>query len=131
MLFILDLLLLALRRRLLLLLKLDIRKLQTNELLRLGRVAGGNVLQLLGRMHHEHMGNRGNVAVARRIRILINVALVNRQVRKLGLNRLPVQLLTCATPGGGEVNKNRGRELILPIQLLKLFLRLEGNHPFL
>jgi len=94
---------------LLLLLSLDIAEVQANELLRLGRVAGGNVLQLLGRMHDEHVGNGANAAVARRIRILVHVALVNGQVRKLRLNRLPVQLLTRATPGGGEVNENRCR----------------------
>jgi hypothetical protein len=88
---------------------LDIGQIEANELLRLGCVAGGNVLQLLGRMHDEHVGNGANAAVARRIRILVNVALVNGQVRKLRLNRLPVQLLTRATPGGGEVNENRCR----------------------
>lgn len=97
------------RRLLLLLLRFNIAEMQANELLRLGCVAGGNVLQLLGRMHDDHMGNRANAAVARRVRILINVALVNGQVRKLRLNRLPVQLLTRATPGGGEVNENRCR----------------------
>lgn len=88
---------------------LDIGQIEANELLRLGGVARRNVLQLLGRMHHEHMGNRAHVAVARGIRILVQVALINSQTRKLGLNRLPVQLLTGTTPGGGEVNENRGR----------------------
>ena len=59
-------------------------------------------------MHHEHVGNGADVAVARGIRILVDVALVNCEARKLGLDRLPVQLLTRATPGGREVNENRG-----------------------
>ena len=60
-------------------------------------------------MHHQHVGNGADVAVTRRIRILVDVALVKSEARKLGLDRLPVQLLTGATPGGREVNENRGR----------------------
>jgi len=58
---------------------------------------------LLSRMYDGEVRNAAYLAKTRSIIVLIYVALVDSEIRKFSLEKVPVDALTCATPVGREI----------------------------
>lgn len=68
------------------------------------RITALEILQLLFGSHEDEGRDAFNTAVSRSIFILIDIALIDGEVRELLIQKLPVQTLTGAAPVGREVN---------------------------
>ena len=58
---------------------------------------------LLSRVYDGEVRNAAYLTKTRSIIVLIYVALVDGEIRKFSLEKVPVDALTCATPVGREI----------------------------